>query len=395
MLWSDRRVEWGMANDERFAEPQLILLLDDDKMITEGLAVGLERAGRSMITCNDVESAELVAERMRPSHIVADIRLSGPFGFEGLDFIHFAKRVVPESRVILISGESAEALQLEASERGAVAFLKKPFDVRELDAMLDLLHSSALAGHSMEDRVVRTPLLDDIVRGQALDCAFQPIVELRAQLPTYGYEALARCRTDSLFRSPDVLFQYATRKNRVAELENACIARAFRSAALALPESVSLFVNVHPHVFASGAAFAVNLLTQAATSGMSPRRIVLEITEQGSLAKTRGLLDTVTELRDAGVRFAFDDVGVAYSHLHLMDLVRPSFLKVSQHFGTRFETDETRTKIVTNLLSLAEDFGCDLILEGIEDESTAAAAKQLGIGYGQGYLFGKPQLFGV
>ena len=55
-----------------------------------------------------------------------------------------------------------------------------------------------------------------------------------------------------------------------------------------------------------------------------------------------------------------------------------------------FETDVTRTKIITNLLSLAKDFGCDLILEGIEERSTAAKATDLGIRYGQGFLFGKP-----
>jgi EAL domain-containing protein (putative c-di-GMP-specific phosphodiesterase class I)/ActR/RegA family two-component response regulator len=380
-----------MTNDKPSAERQLLVLLDDDVMITEGLAAGLEREGRSIITCNDVESAELVVERMRPSHIIADIRLSGPFGYEGLDFIRFAKRVVPESRVILISGDGAEALQLEASERGAVAFLKKPFDVAELDAMLDLLHSSALSGHSIEDRVIRTPLLDDILQGQVLFSAFQPVVELASpDRPAYGYEALARCRTESLFRSPELLFQYAIRKDRVADLEAACMARALRSAA-ALPEHASLFLNIHPHVFASGgAAFVKNLLSQAARSNIAPRRLVLEITEQGSLTKTRALLDTVTELREAGVRFAFDDVGVAYSHLPLIDVVRPSFLKVSQHFGTGFEIDATRTKIVTNLLSLANDFGCELILEGVEESSTAAEARHLGIRYGQGFLFGRP-----
>ena len=380
-----------MGNDERSAEPQLVLLVDDDLMITEGLAAGLQREGRSIITCNDVESAELVAERMRPSHIVVDIRLSGPFGYEGLDFIRFAKRAVPESRVILISGEAAEALQLEASERGAVAFLKKPFDVGELDAMLDLLHASVLAGHSTEDRVIRTPLIDDIVRGHVLFTAFQPIVDLTLpNRPAVAYEALARCRTESLFRSPDVLFQYASRKNRIGDLEAACTARAFRSAAAALPEDASLFLNVHPHVFAFGTTFSKSVLASAAATNIALRRVVLEITEQGSLASTRTVLDTIAGLREAGVRFAFDDVGVSYSHLPLMDLVRPSFLKVSQHFGTGFETDATRTKIVMNLLSLANDFGGDLILEGIEEESTAARAMELGIRYGQGFLFGRP-----
>src|SRR5207253_10086120 len=101
--------------------------------------------GRTVITCNDVESAELIVDSFRPSHIVADIRLTGQFGFEGLDFIRYVKRHAPESRVILISGDGTEALQLEASRRGAVAFLQKPFEVQLLDSTLDLISCSALS----------------------------------------------------------------------------------------------------------------------------------------------------------------------------------------------------------------------------------------------------------
>jgi DNA-binding response OmpR family regulator len=65
------------------AESQLVLLVDDDPAITEGLAEGLEREGRTIITCSDIESAQLIVERMRPSHVVADIRLSGRSGWKG------------------------------------------------------------------------------------------------------------------------------------------------------------------------------------------------------------------------------------------------------------------------------------------------------------------------
>ena len=85
-----------------------------------------------------------------------------------------------------------------------------------------------------------------------------------------------------------------------------------------------------------------------------------------------------------------DDLGVAYSHLPMIDRVGPSFLKVSQDFGTGFENDSTKRKIVQNQLSLANDFGCELILEGIEDLPTARAAQDLQIPLGQGFLFGRP-----
>lgn len=370
-------------------ESQLILILDDDVMITEGLSAGLEREGRTVITCNDVESAELIVERMHPSHIVADIRISGPFGYEGLDFIRFAKKHAPESRIILISGDAPEALQREASERGAVAFLQKPFEVRELDATIDMLRCAGISARSGFDRVIRMTLLDDIVRSDALRPQFQPVVRLGAEPAVFGYESLARFRTDSPLRDPAVLFQYASRKHRVVELELACIARTLHDGA-ALAKKGLLFLNVHPDVFASGASFRDTIASQAERAGVALDRLVLEITEQGTLAHTPAVLKTISDLRAQGVRFAFDDVGVAYSHLPLMDVVRPSFLKVSQHFGTGFEKDSTRMKIVMNLLSLANDFNCDLILEGIEEESTAMMAAHLGIPLGQGYFLGRP-----
>lgn len=124
--------------------------------------------------------------------------------------------------------------------------------------------------------------------------------------------------------------------------------------------------------------------------GTAPSRIVLEITEQGSLTEERKALATIRQLKEMGIRFAFDDVGIAYSHLAYVDRIRPSFLKVSQHFGTGFESDDTKTKIVRNLLSLARDFESELILEGVETERTAAAATELGIKYAQGYFFARP-----
>ena len=371
-------------------ESQLILLIDDDVMITEALAAGLEREGRTVITCNDVESAQLIVERLKPSHIVSDVRLTGPFGYEGLDFIRYAKRHCPDSRVILMTGDAPETLQFEAAERGAVAFLRKPFDIRELDAILDLMESAATTSGATEAGVIRMPLMDEIVKtGNALRPFFQPIVELAPGHEPLGYEALARYRNNTLLRNPEVLFQYAARKNRITDLELACCAASIRAGAY-LARDAFLFLNIHPDVLGQGNRLCKLLASECDDADVAPQHLVLEITEQGTLPSDRSLLDTLEQLRDLGVRFAFDDVGVAYSHLPFLDQVRPSFLKISQHFGTAFESDVTKLKIVRNLLSLAKDFGCDLIVEGIEHPATVEAARQLGIKYGQGFHFQRP-----
>jgi EAL domain-containing protein (putative c-di-GMP-specific phosphodiesterase class I) len=375
---------------QQTAESQLVLLLDDDPAVTEGLAAGLEREGRTIIICNDLESAQLIVERLNPSHIVSDVRLTGQFGFEGLEFIRYARKHSPESRIILMTGDPSEALQLEASERGAVAFLSKPFEVTHLDSILDLMQCSVLSSSASDQTpVMRMPMLDEIVGSASLSPFFQPIVELAGKHRIVGYEALARYRDNYLLRDPQVLFEYAVRKQRILDLELACVSGALRSGAQLVHDKI-LFMNIHPEVLSHGRELRDRLVRETKRYEVDPQRIVLEITEQGSLKDDGSVFDHVERLRDLGLRFALDDVGVAYSHLPFIDKLRPSFLKISQHFGTAFETDPTKLKIVSNLQSLATDFNCELILEGIEHQATAEVAALMGIRYGQGFLFRHP-----
>lgn len=370
---------------ETSARGQVVLIIDDEPLVTEGLSMGLEQCGRKIITCNDLESAQIIVETVKPSHIVADVRLTGAFAFEGLDFIGYAEMHSPESRVILMTGDASEALQMEASRRGAVAFLQKPFGGVQLGALINLMSSGITEGRN-EPVTVRMPTLDHILESPDLYTVFQPIVRLGTEWESFGYESLARYRGDSPLRNPAVLFDYANRKKRVHELEFECIRRTVAAAAHALKDA-TLFVNVHPTVLSSGAQL-LEVLQQIEPHLL--RRLVLEITEQVALPETTELFAAIERIRALGVRFAFDDFGAAHSHLSAIGRVQPSFLKISQDFGTSFETDATKVKIVKNIVSIAKDFGCELILEGIEEISTAEAAAELGVTLGQGYLFGRP-----
>jgi len=288
-----------------------------------------------------------------------------------------------------MTGDAPDALQLEASERGAVGFLQKPFDVADLDSAIDLLSCSALSSSAGEAAVIRMPLIDEIISNDSLKSVFQPIVHLPHGRESLGFEALARYRGNSLLQDPDVLFQYALRKQRLEDLELACVGHSLLAGAQ-LAARGSLFLNIHPHVLSKGSRIREVLTRDCERLGIPYHRIVLEITEQASLNAGPQLFENVEQLRALGVRFAFDDVGVAYSHLPFIDRMRPSFLKISQEFGTAFERDSTKLKVVINIQSLARDFGCEVILEGIEDTSTADMAARIGIKYGQGFLFGRP-----
>jgi EAL domain-containing protein (putative c-di-GMP-specific phosphodiesterase class I) len=359
---------------------QTLLIVDDDPSVGLGLAAALERNGRRIIVCRDLESAQIILAAEPVTDIVTDVKLSGPFRFEGLEFITEIMHVAPSARVILMTGHSSDELVAEAERRGADAVVSKPFGTDALEPLL-----SEVSGDEAPSMVI-VPTLDEVISGD-LRPRFQPIVSL-ADRSIHGVESLARFRGGPPFDRPDLLFAYATRRKDVARLEAACIETTMR-AAVTFPESIRLFVNIHPAAL-DDIGIAATLAASARKNGIDLGRVVLEITEQQELRQTPSLFEAIEQLRALGVRFAFDDVGVAYSHLPLIEKIRPTYLKISQLFGTQFESDPTKLKIIRNIVALGAEFGCDVIIEGIEDASSEVAARDLGIKFGQGYLFGRP-----
>src|SRR5260370_23883312 len=115
---------------------QTVLIVDDDDSVTEGLAETLQRAGRELILCRDLESAQLVVEREVPAYVVTDVRLSGPFRYEGLDFVTEIKRHSQDACIIVMTGAWSQELEREALARGATAVLEKPFETADLEVYL-------------------------------------------------------------------------------------------------------------------------------------------------------------------------------------------------------------------------------------------------------------------
>jgi EAL domain-containing protein (putative c-di-GMP-specific phosphodiesterase class I)/ActR/RegA family two-component response regulator len=361
-------------------ERQYVLLADDDETITEALSYTLERQGRTVILCSDVDAAEIALTRFPITHLVTDVQFSGNFGFEGLHFLGRVRALAPQCRIVMMTGNASPALCQAAAVHDA-SVLAKPFDTDELEEALDPSVNS-LASSPYE--VIRIPSIEEILRGDGLSVAFQPIVSLTPEGKTiFGYEALTRV-SGTWADGPATVFEYAERQGKLAELNIAMMARAIEEAA-ALPDNTAIFINIDPLTFCGPQLFP-ELFRAAIVANVSLHRIVLEITERSGFAgDTAG--PVFDGLRAVGVRFALDDHGSAYSHLGQIDRIRPSFIKISSAFGTAFEEDETKQRIIRHTVALARDFGCEPILEGIESSATARAAVDAGVRFAQGFHF--------
>lgn len=82
-----------MTRAKRAAESvsaPVLLIVDDDPSIALGLTAALECDGRRILVCRDVESAELILEHEQVDDVMTDMKLTGSFRFEGLDFLEHA-----------------------------------------------------------------------------------------------------------------------------------------------------------------------------------------------------------------------------------------------------------------------------------------------------------------
>ena len=362
---------------------QRILIIEVDPGTCSTLADALRARGRQVIACRDVESAHMAIERYPFTHVLTDITFTRPFRFEGLELIDRIKQAGLSTSIIVVTN-AGDDLRREAFNRGANVVLQKPFSG---DQIRDLVECP---GDTSTSAVVTfVPTLDDILSGDLLKTKFQPMVWTEDPKYAVGFEALTRLQTDSLFADPELLFRYAQRKGRVVDLEMAAAARSITSGS-ELSRVGILSLNIHPEVFAHADRFSDVIMDAAADAEVSPHRLVLEITEQGPLPDLGSVEAVSAVMRRHGIKFAFDDVGIAYSHLRAIAAVRPAYLKISQHFGTAVESNPFNRKIVENVEALARSFASEVVLEGIETEKTDEFARETGITFGQGYYYGRP-----
>ena len=366
------------------SEQECILLVDDNRDVTDALSLLLEHTSRKIILCSDIESAEMMLARAPVTHVVTDVQFSGEFGYEGLHFVGRLRAKAPQCRIVMISGRPSDSLRAAALNDGADAVLWKPFTFSELVAALGANEEAMQDGVSS---TVRVPSIEEILAGEMLDIAFQPIVRIGDDVTTpFAFEALTRVR-GSWPADTAALFEYAERRGHRRSLNLLAVSRAILASA-GLPASSSVFINVDPLCF--GDELLRVIACCSAQAGLSPDRIVVEITERTAFADQEAVMPLFDAMRAKGIRFAFDDHGSAYSHLAIVDRVRPSFIKVSNAFGTGLEEDGTHRRIVASVISLAQELGCETILEGIECAETVRAATALGVHLAQGYYFGRP-----
>lgn len=113
-------------------ETKKVLIVDDDPAVLSTLSNSLRSPGVQVVTASRLESAEAALEKYFFDLVVADIRMSGIIGVEGLELLSYVKKNSPKTKVIILSAAGSGDLRKHALERGADHYYDKPIDIKAL-----------------------------------------------------------------------------------------------------------------------------------------------------------------------------------------------------------------------------------------------------------------------
>lgn len=113
-------------------EPKRILIVDDEPTILLTLSYAMRTKGIEVVTASRLEPAEEALSRYAFDLVIADIRMSGILGAEGLELLSYIKRHWPATKVIIMTAFGSEEMKQDALERGASHYYNKPIDIGEL-----------------------------------------------------------------------------------------------------------------------------------------------------------------------------------------------------------------------------------------------------------------------
>jgi len=229
--------------------------------------------------------------------------------------------------------------------------------------------------------------LRDAIQNDVLKPYYQPLIDLSSGRITC-FEALVRWpHPERGMISPADFIPVAEETGLINSLGVLMLRRACMDAAL-WPEDVRVAVNLSPAQFRTSnlLSIAMDALKQ---SGLSPKRLELEITETLLLEKSERVLASLHALRALGVRISMDDFGTGYSSLSYLRSFPFDKIKIDQSFVRDLDANRDAQAIIRSIASLGIGLGVTITAEGVETKAELSCLRAEGCHEGQGFLFSR------
>jgi diguanylate cyclase (GGDEF)-like protein/PAS domain S-box-containing protein len=243
----------------------------------------------------------------------------------------------------------------------------------------------------VDNRFALTRELGHSLQSGEISMHYQPLVNL-ATSEVVGFEALMRWEHPKRGQvPPGVFIPLAEQSDLIFELGSFALREAVAEASSwerTDAQASRLFVTVNLSARQFHDPDLVSMIEGAlTTSGLEPKRLLLEITEGVALVDVVGTTSVIEHLDRLGVAIALDDFGTGYSSLSYLALLRPKIIKIDRSFVSPTHESTYNDTLLEAIVSLGQKLNMTVLAEGIETQGQLEHLRALGCEVGQGYLF--------
>lgn len=373
-----------------------ILVLDDEPFMLKLLAHTLNRKGfHDVLTCDNGSAALALVDtpQAAPQLIFCDINMPG------MDGVEFVRRLVEHGysgSLVLVSGEDARTLQsmrklVHAHRIEILGCLQKPVTPAGLEVMMETWKAPTIAPRAVVEKNYHEGELRQAIQMKQLVNHYQPKVALSTGR-VVGVETLVRWRhpTDGLVY-PDQFIGIAEKHGLIDDLTHLVLQQALQDMVGWKEMGLELQVSVNVSMDNLRVLEFPDMVSDLAASvGIAPAALILEVTESRLMHDLRAPLEILTRLRLKRFGLSIDDFGTGHSSLTQLRDLPFDELKIDRSFVHGAQHTENIRAILTASIGLAKELGMTVVAEGVEDAGDWAFLHSTDCDLAQGYHISKP-----
>lgn len=258
-----------------------------------------------------------------------------------------------------------------------------------------------LAETNLESLELRTrQMRSALVAREVLDAGrfelwCQPIVNLRTPQPAQShFELLMRWRdSEGNLRPPAELIAAAERYQLGLRLDRSILG-SLLGWLEKNPEAASKIRQCNLNLGAATLAdedFGNYLAHRLSRSALRADQVCVEITETSVVRDMTRTCRFIAQMRDLGCKFALDDFGTGFCSFSYLRNLKVDYLKVDGSFVRGIDQPGLSEAVVRSITEIAHLLDMRAVGEQVETEQQLDLLREIGVDYGQGYYFQRPQ----
>jgi predicted signal transduction protein with EAL and GGDEF domain len=248
------------------------------------------------------------------------------------------------------------------------------------------VYDDMLSGRQVRESSIRVALGQSIVE-RAFSMHYQPIIDARTGRLSSA-EGLLRAQLPALSDVPiSSLIAVAEESGQIMQLTDWTIDTVLET--IRALETLPIAVNVSP-IYFRHPDFVHRVCDRLLATRVRPELLTIEVTEGVLIADIAAARQSISRLREVGVKVFLDDFGTGFSSLSYLQHFELDGLKLDKSFLREVGDKPKATKIIRSVIDFGHSLDMRVVVEGVESDWQARLLQLLGCDLLQGYELGVP-----